>query len=128
MFTDLVAIIWRITILSLHANFKLMEETWMIFLLPETGLYVTRLTELAAGSRLRTKETCFGALIEGERDMVKKFLNDLKKRYPDSIYVKRRGFSIEDTEICASTFLRDKDETLPAWLPRYAGQIRRYTS
>jgi len=103
-----------------------MEETWMVFLLPETGLYVKMLTGLAGGAGMRTKETCFGVLVEGEPAKIKQFLEELRQRYP--IYVKRRGFSIEDTEICASTFRRGPDESLPPWLSRYAGQIRRYTS
>ncbi len=101
-------------------------ETWMVFLLPETGLYAKMLTGLAAEAGLRTKETCFGALVEGEPGAVKKFLDGLKRHYP--VYAKRRGFTIEDTEVCASTFRRDLVEGLPPWLFRYAGQIRRYTS
>ena len=98
----------------------------MIFLLPETGLNVKVLTELALNRGLRTKETCFGALVEGEPGAMKRFLERLKRSYP--VYVKRRGFSIEDTEICASTFRRGPDDGLPPWLFRYAGQIKRYTS
>ncbi len=101
-------------------------ETWMVFLLPETGLHVKMLKERAAEAGLRTKETCFGALVEGEPAEIKKFLDELRRRYP--VYVKRRGFSIEDTEICASTFRREPEDGLPPWLFRYAGQIRRYTS
>ncbi len=101
-------------------------ETWMVFLLPETGLHVKMLTERAGEAGLRTKETCFGVLVEGEPTDVKRFLEGLRRRYP--VYIKRRGFSIEDTEICASTFRREPDEDLPPWLFRYAAQIRRYTS
>ncbi len=105
-----------------------MEETWMIFLLPETGLEVKKLTGQAAHSGLKTKETCFGALVEGERPVVKKFLDKLKQSYPGSLYLKRRCFSIDDTGICAGTFGWELAEGMPPWLPRYAGQIRRYTS
>jgi hypothetical protein len=103
-----------------------MDETWMVFLLPETGLSLTALTGMAAESGLRTKETCFGAIVEGPPGDVRKFLAGLKQLFP--VYLKRRAFSIGDTEICASTFRRPADESLPPWLPRYAGQIRRYTS
>lgn len=105
-----------------------MEETWMIFLLPETGLHAKKLMELAAESRLRTKETCFGALVEGERGEVKEFIDGMRRSYPHSLYVKRRGFSIEDTGTCAGTFGWEQEESLPPWLPRYASQIRRHTS
>jgi len=97
----------------------------MVFLLPETGMHVKTLTESASEAGLRTKETCFGALVEGEPGKIKRFLEGLRRRYP--VYVKRRGFSIEDTEICARTF-RHTCEGMPPWLFRYAGQIRRYTS
>lgn len=101
-------------------------ETWMVFLLPETGLHVKMLAGFAAEAGLRSKETCFGALVEGEPAAMKKFLGRLKHKYP--VYVKHRGFSIEDTEICASTFRQAPVEGLPPWLFRYAGQIKRYTS
>ncbi len=97
----------------------------MVFLMPETGLSVKTLTGLASGRGLRTKETCFGALVEGDAAAIKKFLCKLKQRYP--VYAKRRGFSIDDTEVCASTFL-SREDGLPRWLFRYAGQIKRYTS
>lgn len=105
-----------------------MEETWMIFLLPETGLETKKLTGMANEARLKTKETCFGALVEGEKEAVKEFLEGLKLRHPKALYIKRRGFSIDDTGICAGTFGWKPDEGLPPWLTRYAGQIRRYTS
>jgi hypothetical protein len=105
-----------------------MEETWMIFLLPETGLQVKELTGLAAEAGLKTKETCFGALVEGEADVVQNFLGGLKRSYHHSVYIKKRGFSIDDTGICASTFGHGTEEGLPPWLFRYASQVRRYTS
>ncbi len=101
-------------------------ETWMVFLLPETGLHMKMLKERAGEEGLRTKETCFGALVEGEPAAIKKFLEGLRQGYP--VYAKRRGFTIEDTEVCASTFRPPPVEGLPPWLFRYAGQIRRYTS
>jgi hypothetical protein len=105
-----------------------MDETWMIFLLPETGLQVRELTGLAAEARLRTKETCFGALVEGDAGLVKNFLDGLRLRYSHRIYIKKRGFSIDDTGICASTFGHVPGEGLPPWLTRYASQVKRYTS
>jgi hypothetical protein len=105
-----------------------MEETWMIFLLPETGLQVKELTGRVTEAGLKTKETCFGALVEGESGAVKDFLDGIKRRYPRSLYIKRRGFSIDDTGICASTFSRGAEDGMPPWLPRYTSQIRRHTS
>ncbi len=103
-----------------------MDETWMMFSLPEAGLYGRSLAVLARAAGLRAKETCFGALAEGERGEVRSFIDGLRRRYP--VYVKRRGFSIEDTAICASTFRLEAHGSLPPWLHRFMGQMRRYTS
>jgi len=104
-----------------------MDETWMIFLSPENGLYPKNVARLAEDAGLRTKETCFGVLVEGEPGAVGRFMAGLKASYP--VYVKKRAFSIEDTVICASTFRKQPEEqSFPLWLSRYAGQIRRYTS
>ncbi len=102
-----------------------MDETWMIFVLPETGLRAGRLAALACSAGLRTKQTCFGVLAEGEAGAVRGFVGALRRDH-DGIYVKRRGFSIEDTEICACTFRFE--EGLPPWLARNRGQVRRHTS
>ncbi len=98
----------------------------MIFLLSETGLHAKGLAAAADSAGLRTKKTCFGVLLEGEAVAVRQLIKALKKSYGGSIYAKRRGFSIEDTEVCSSTFRFDKSEN--PWLPRYTEQIRRYTS
>ena len=103
-----------------------MDETWMIFILAEAGPCARDVSLLADGEGLRTKDTCFGMLAEGEAADVRRFIGSLRKMYGSSIYVKRRAFSIVDTEICASTFRFNANP--PPWLPRYTGQIRRYTS
>jgi len=111
-----------------------MDETWMIFILSEAGLLTRDLSglqthdisALAETEGLKTKKTCFGALVEGDREDARRFVDSLRKAYGGAIYAKRRAFSIEDTEICASTFRFEAG--LPPWLPRYTGQIRRHTS
>ncbi len=102
-----------------------MDETWMIFILSETGLAPGELAAAAGFAGLRTKRTCFGVLAEGEAGAVRGFVGALR-RDNDGVYVKRRGFSIRDTEICACTFRFE--EGLPPWLARHRGQVRRYTS
>ena len=102
-----------------------MDETWMIFILPETGQVPGELAAAAGSAGLRTKRTCFGVLAEGEAGAVRGFVGALR-RDNDGVYVKRRGFSIRDTEICACTFRFE--EGLPPWLARHMSQVRRYTS
>jgi hypothetical protein len=81
-------------------------ETWMVFVDPETGARASAVLALAYRQHLplRAKETCFGLMIEGERAIVRGFLNMLRDRYPASLYLKRRPFSIADTRVCARTF------------------------
>jgi hypothetical protein len=105
-------------------------ETWMVAILPETGIKVSSIIAFAYGMHLplRMKETCFGLLVESEPDAVKSFIEALKKRFEPNIFVKRRGFSISDTKICPSTFRYKKSGfevrkgiELPMWFRRAVG-------
>ncbi len=103
-----------------------MDETWMIFTLPEMGPSAAELASGAGSAGLRTKETCFGVIAEGEAEAVRGFVESVRRKCGGSVYARRRAFTIEDTEVCASTFRFDKSEY--PWLPRFTEQIRRYTS
>jgi hypothetical protein len=81
-------------------------ETWMVFIDPEAGARASGVIALAYMNHLpiRAKETCFGLMIEGEKDMIRGFLGRLREEYPPGLYLKRRPFSIGDTKVCARTF------------------------
>lgn len=98
------------------------KETWMVMVMPETGVTVKDIAALCA--HLEIKETCFGLLVESERETVREALRELLERYSTQIFLKRRCFSIEDTKICESTFILTDD---PPWLPRLVGQLKRYS-
>ena len=78
----------------------------MVFIDLEAGVRTSGVIALAYRNHLpiRAKETCFGLMIEGERDVVRGFMETLRNSHPAGIYLKRRPFSIGDTKICARTF------------------------
>ena len=81
-------------------------ETWMVFVDPEAGVRCSSIIALSYRCHLplRARETCFGLMMEGERDTVRGFMALLKDTFPAGLFLKRRPFSIDDTRICARTF------------------------
>ncbi|HEY3273967.1 MAG TPA: DUF2102 domain-containing protein [Methanocella sp.] len=78
----------------------------MAFIDPEAGARASVIIALAYRNHLpiRIKETCFGLMIEGERELIRGFVAILHDTFPSGMYLKRRPFSIGDTRICARTF------------------------
>ena len=103
-----------------------MIETWMLMAMPETGLSLAEVAAVAQRLRLLMKRTCFGMLVEGDRDVVREALKELRDQYPGRIIAKRRGFTIEDTKICGSTFANVAGED-PPWLSRFVCQLKKYS-
>jgi hypothetical protein len=103
-----------------------MIETWMLMAMPETGLNLAEVATVMERLRLIMKSTCFGMLIEGDRDRVQEALKEIRDRYPGKIIAKRRGFTIEDTKICGSTFANVARED-PPWLSRFVCQLKKYS-
>ncbi len=78
----------------------------MVFVDPEAGIRASGIIALSYRCHLplRAKETCFGLMMEGERETVRGFMELLKDTYPSGLFLKRRPFSIGDTKVCAQTF------------------------
>jgi hypothetical protein len=78
----------------------------MAFIDTEAGARASVVIALAYRNHLpvRAKETCFGLMIEGEREVIRGFVAILHDTFPSGMYLKRRPFSISDTRICARTF------------------------
>jgi putative methanogenesis marker protein 6 len=55
------------------------------------------------GMDIRVKETCFGALVEGEEKKVREIVKEVRKMDKNGIFSKPRGFPIGDTRICRAT-------------------------
>jgi putative methanogenesis marker protein 6 len=56
-----------------------------------------------AGLNIRVKETCFGALIEGEAEKLREIVEEVRKLDTNGIFSKPRGFPIGDPRICRET-------------------------
>ncbi len=56
-----------------------------------------------AGMDIRVKETCFGALVEGEEEKVREIVEEVRKLDKNGIFSKPRGFPIGDPRICRAT-------------------------
>jgi hypothetical protein len=91
----------------------------MIAIDPEEGVRPSRIIAFSYRSHLpvRFKETCFGLLAEGEREVVRGLLGRLKEEHGSGLFFKRRGYSIGDTRVCADTFAR-------TGMRRAAGQLK----
>lgn len=49
------------------------------------------------------KETCFGVMVSGERDVVDKLLSETRKMDPYGIFIKERGFAPGEPNRCRAT-------------------------
>jgi putative methanogenesis marker protein 6 len=56
-----------------------------------------------ANSDIRVKETCFGALVEGEEKKVREMVEEVREMDKNGIFSKPRGFPIGDPRICRAT-------------------------
>ncbi|MCW3135296.1 MAG: methanogenesis marker 6 protein [Methanophagales archaeon] len=57
----------------------------------------------SSGMEIRVKETCFGALVEGEEKKVREIVEEVRKLDKNGIFSKPRGFPIGDPRICRAT-------------------------
>jgi len=56
-----------------------------------------------ASSDIRVKETCFGALVEGEAEKIREIAEKVRELDKNGIFSKPRGFPIGDPRICRAT-------------------------
>ncbi len=56
-----------------------------------------------ASSGIRVKETCFGALVEGEAEKIRGIVEKVRELDKNGIFSKPRGFPIGDPRICRAT-------------------------
>ena len=74
--------------------------------------------------RIGVKETCFGTIIEGEEDVIKSVVEEIRGLDPSGIFIKDRGFPLGDPRRC-----RGADSGSPAkilWITssRRSGSVR----
>lgn len=88
-------------------------ETRVILISPDSeitpGLVKSKILSMISedarmtSSDIRIKETCFGALLEGEDEKLKVIVEEVRKMDPNGIFSKPRGFPIGDPRICRAT-------------------------
>jgi putative methanogenesis marker protein 6 len=53
-----------------------------------------------SGYGVKVKETCFGAIIEGEEQPIKSLVEEIRALDPSGIFIKDRGFPMGDPNHC----------------------------
>ena len=87
----------------------MVAETRVILISPDSEItpqqLKSRLLTLLSetGASIKVKETCFGALVEGEPQQLRALVEEARKLDPQGIYSKPRGFPIGDARICRAT-------------------------
>ncbi|RJS77104.1 DUF2102 domain-containing protein [Methanophagales archaeon] len=90
-------------------------ETRLILISPDSDITPAQMksrissiiTENIAGigEGVIVKETCYGALLEGEADKMSEIMEEVRKMDKNGIFSKPRGFPIGDTRACRATRL-----------------------
>jgi len=77
-------------------------ETRIIAIAPDSDITPDHLTRFIHSLELpvTVKETCYGAIVEGDKEVVRKILVEVRKLDPPRIYSKIRGFPAGDTRRC----------------------------
>ena len=86
-------------------------ETRVILISPDSEItpgqmkskILSMLSEDTGMAGVRVKETCFGALLEGEEKKVREIIEEVRKMDKNGIFSKPRGFPIGDPRICRAT-------------------------
>lgn len=77
-------------------------ETRLIVIAPTSPITSDQVTRFihSLDQPISVKETCYGAMIEGKREIVCNVLEEVRKMDPNRIFSKIRGFPIGDTRRC----------------------------
>jgi putative methanogenesis marker protein 6 len=77
-------------------------ETRMIIISPSSGMTPDQLMTFASSfsEDVFLKETCYGLLLQGEDDMVRRVVRKIRKISPYALFSKQRGYPIEEKRKC----------------------------
>ena len=78
------------------------RETRIIVISPASDITPDQVTRTihTLGKKVTVKESCYGAVVEGERDTVRSVVNEIKKLDPNGIFSKVRAFRAGDPNRC----------------------------
>ncbi|RLF21665.1 MAG: methanogenesis marker 6 protein [Thermoprotei archaeon] len=79
-----------------------MKSTYIIVINPDSELSPEQLFNevLELNADVAVKCTCFGVMIEGEEEETSKVISHVRRRYPYDVFVKLRGYPINDKRVC----------------------------
>ncbi len=79
-----------------------MKKTYIAMINPSSELSPEQLFNevLSLDINVIVKCTCFGVMIEGEESEASKTLDYIRKRYPYDVFIKLRGYPINDKRVC----------------------------
>jgi putative methanogenesis marker protein 6 len=81
-----------------------MNETRLIVISPDSEITSRRIVDyIMRRYDVTVKDTCYGALIEGEREKLCEIVEEVRKLDKNGIFSKPRGFPIADPRICRAT-------------------------
>lgn len=77
-------------------------ETRLIFISPTSDLTPDQVARYVhnLGTNVSVKETCYGAVLEGPREDVRRTLVEVRKMDPNRIFSKIRAFPVGDVRRC----------------------------
>ncbi len=78
------------------------RETRILMITPNSMITPDQLVREihALGKEVTAKETCYGTLVEGPRELVREVLAEMRKKYPYDIYSKVRAYPAGDPRRC----------------------------
>jgi len=78
------------------------RETRIIVISPSSDVTPDQVTRTVHtyGKRVTVKESCYGAVVEGERDVVRKVVEEIRKLDPNGIFSKVRAYPAGDPRRC----------------------------
>ncbi len=78
------------------------RETRLLMISPRSMLTPDQLVRTihAMNREVRMKETCYGAVIEGEKSVLKTLVDEIREKYPNEVYSKRRAYPAGDQRRC----------------------------
>ena len=80
-----------------------MRVTKYVITSPEcTDILPSDVAMMIYGSKydVNVKETCFGVIIDGEEDVIKSLVEEIRALDPSGIFIKNRGFPPRDSRRC----------------------------
>ena len=78
------------------------RETRLLMISPKSRLTPDQLVRTihAMNRDVRMKETCYGAVLDGEKSELKALAEEIREKYPNEVYSKRRAYPAGDQRRC----------------------------